>query len=385
MFRKAVFMVLSLFVFGSSFANGEVLFYDNFTAERLNPKWHIEKGEWKVKNDKLTIDGIGLITVNLGKPQDYTLTYKIKVVDYTHIPGTYSWPEVRFCFEKDKCYLFQVSSAYDFWYLRNRKSERTPFILQSPGKRIAGDKHLGFKKGKEYKVRIELNSLNYRVFWDERMLHSFPSLMEDSLKISFHNNTAGVKLSLDDIKIETSKQSEKSPIDFLKEAAIEGLLLYKNGKSKPSEKPSSPLKEIKGRKVLAELNYSFDTEGFDASLIRYKTNITATKKDILAFSLYGDGSNHTLFLVLREKSGESHLIKLGNIFWKGWKDIKLLLSPLFTIDWKQIDGSQWSGDKNRRLDPPITQVLFGVSNQTDAVMGKGVLYLSSLGKEMMKE
>ncbi|HDM08556.1 MAG TPA: hypothetical protein ENF97_00340 [Candidatus Omnitrophica bacterium] len=157
---------------------------------------------------------------------------------------------------------------------------------------------------------------------------------------------------------------------------------HKNGKKRVSIKGQYVEKsweiKYKGSPCL-KLHYNFTTSGEDAAFIKRKVNINCSKESILRLILYGDNSKHLFFVVLKDKSGESHFFFSGRIFWRGWKTVKLPLSKLFTPPAHNVvDGKHWGGDENQVLNPPITEITIGLSDRTDSFIGEGDIYLAEV-------
>ncbi len=72
----------------------------------------------------------------------------------------------------------------------------------------------------------------------------------------------------------------------------------------------------------------------------------------LIFSVFGDESRCGLGVQVYDASGETHQFRVGPVDFKGWKE--------FTLD---LDAGHetWGGDKNNRMDYPLSGICFAVS------------------------
>ncbi len=80
----------------------------------------------------------------------------------------------------------------------------------------------------------------------------------------------------------------------------------------------------------------------------------------LSWMLYGDNSNSALGLYLTDSDGETHKYKSATamkINWKGWKQVEVDLDA---------PHETWGGDKNGKLDYPLTGITFEVGHDGQA-------------------
>ena len=80
----------------------------------------------------------------------------------------------------------------------------------------------------------------------------------------------------------------------------------------------------------------------------------------LSWMLYGDASNSGCALYLSDSSGETHKYRDANaskISWKGWKEVAV-----------DVDAPHetWGGDKNGKIDYPLTGITFEISQNGTA-------------------
>ena len=108
--------------------------------------------------------------------------------------------------------------------------------------------------------------------------------------------------------------------------------------------------------------------------IRIRINAPVHK---LRFWLYGDNSSCSYGVQVTDARGETHQYSRnsgqgGIIDFAGWKEIDIDLDS---------GHETWGGDKNGKIDYPITAITFGIGQPTDQgklLPGKGDLYFDSL-------
>ncbi|MBV9864536.1 MAG: glycoside hydrolase family 16 protein [Abitibacteriaceae bacterium] len=126
----------------------------------------------------------------------------------------------------------------------------------------------------------------------------------------------------------------------------------------PNENASTSLvttQSFEGKQSL-KLHYHFTGEGaFQYLGVPNKVQIEAPIHK-LRFMLNGDNSQCGYGVQVYDASGETHQYKAGTIDFKGWKEMVIDLDPAHET---------WGGDKNGKMDYPITGIAFMVSQPAD--------------------
>ena len=132
-----------------------------------------------------------------------------------------------------------------------------------------------------------------------------------------------------------------------------------------------------GGEQCLKLNYQFLAAGqFQYLGISIKTKIQAPVHQ-LRFMLYGDNSKCSYGVRLEDAGGETHQYSKntgqgGLIDFTGWKEVIIDLDS---------GHETWGGDKNGKIDYPITAITFGIGQPTDQdkpLPAEGDLYFDSL-------
>ncbi len=132
-----------------------------------------------------------------------------------------------------------------------------------------------------------------------------------------------------------------------------------------------------------QLHYKFLANGpFQYLGIPVKTEILAPVHT-LRFMLYGDGSNCSYGVRLTDASGETHQYgkntgQGGLVAFRGWKEVVIDLDSAHET---------WDGDKNGKLDYPLTEVSIGIGqpvNLDKPSAAEGELYFDSLAVDADK-
>ncbi|MFA5858307.1 MAG: carbohydrate binding domain-containing protein [Elusimicrobiota bacterium] len=82
----------------------------------------------------------------------------------------------------------------------------------------------------------------------------------------------------------------------------------------------------------------------------------------------GDGSNNTVAIRLRDRSGEMHQYKLCTLNFNGWKNIEVVLGK------DALLGNTWLGDSNGELDVPVRVVSLVIMHPENAGLTGTVMF-----------
>jgi len=138
-----------------------------------------------------------------------------------------------------------------------------------------------------------------------------------------------------------------------------------------------------GGKQCLKLHYRFIGAGqFQYLGVPNKTKIQAPVHQ-LRFMLYGDNSKCSYGVQLGDAGGETHQYSKntgqgGMIDFAGWKEVLIDLDS---------GHETWGGDKNGKIDYPITAITFGIGQPTDQhklLPAEGDLYFDSLSVDSEK-
>lgn len=132
--------------------------------------------------------------------------------------------------------------------------------------------------------------------------------------------------------------------------------------------------QYEGRRP-GRLHCAFPTSGEDAAMIT--RDVALPRGNMLTLTASGDESNHQLFAVFEDASGERHFFPVGGLFWKGWKTFSVQFDHLTRSPGKHvIEATHYGGDGNQVIDYPIRKLTLGLSDREDAFVGKGELVLA---------
>ncbi len=123
------------------------------------------------------------------------------------------------------------------------------------------------------------------------------------------------------------------------------------------------------------LHYNFTTGGHDAVILSREVKVESAGAVKLA--VHGDASGHRLFCVLTDASGERHFLSIcEKIDWKGWKVLQADLEGLAKGPPKHVvEATHFGGDRNQKLDCPVTALAIGLDDRPDTFVGSGDIYL----------
>jgi len=122
------------------------------------------------------------------------------------------------------------------------------------------------------------------------------------------------------------------------------------------------------------LHYNFATRGHDAAILSREVKVESA--GVIRLAVHGDASGHRIFCVLTDVSGERHFLPICEaIDWKGWKVLYRNLDVLAKGPPKYVvEATHFGGDRNQKLDCPITVLAIGLDDRLDAFIGSGDIY-----------
>lgn len=148
-------------------------------------------------------------------------------------------------------------------------------------------------------------------------------------------------------------------------------------KAHVAEKPAPP---PDGNSVTTEngvytLTYTFTSEKHDA--LFFDLDVPLGKAEEMTLQINGDGKGHTLFVLVRDKSGENFYFPGPVIGFTGWKTLKVKFNyPTITPGEKY--ASIWGGDGNQQVDFPLQGITIGLNDTPDTAKGSGKIQLKDI-------
>jgi hypothetical protein len=153
----------------------------------------------------------------------------------------------------------------------------------------------------------------------------------------------------------------------------------------PNENASVRLstKHPHGGKQCLQLHYKFTGAGqFQYLGISNKTKIQAPVHQ-LSFMLHGDNSHCSYGVQVSDAGGETHQYSKNTgqgrvVDFTGWKEVVIDLDSAHET---------WGGDKNGKVDYPVTAITLGIGQPTDRdkpLPAEGDLYFDSLSADSEK-
>ena len=140
---------------------------------------------------------------------------------------------------------------------------------------------------------------------------------------------------------------------------------------KPTSLPSRWVVDIPESNAVIELSPTDPFQGKQSLKLHYHFTVNETGNQYLGmplkvniqapihklrYMLKGDNSGSGYGLRLEDADGETHQYKGGTIDWTGWKEVVIDLDA---------PHETWNGDKNGKLDYPITSLILVVGHPAD--------------------
>ena len=123
------------------------------------------------------------------------------------------------------------------------------------------------------------------------------------------------------------------------------------------------------------LAYHFTTEKHDA--LFFDLDVPLETAEELLLQVKGDGKGHTLFVVVRDQSGEKFFFPGPVIGFTDWKPIRIQFNfPTITPGDKY--ASIWDGDGNQQPDFPLRGITIGLNDTPDTSKDSGEIQIRKI-------
>ena len=363
--KRFIFYLLLIFVSLSSshIWAEEVLFFDNFAGNELKKEWEVIKGNWNIENGRLVNRDGGIITAGLSSWDNYIFSCQVEVKSYTI---AFPWIDVLGRYQdENNHYELMITPGENFWYLQE--------VVDGTGNTLAGHGGLGFRTGEVHKVKLVYAGSQISFYWDDKLISKVERNSFINGRIALKGNK-GVETYFDEVKVVKCSVPE-GKITF-QDTFLSSWEMTNHINEKVVTGKTQHLSKVRYKgKESVKFHYDFNSLKHDALMIT--KNVDISSGNMVTVAIYGNKSAQQIFVVLKDKSGESLLLKGPGITWGGWKDVQLstcLIPPKHGL----IKPIFWGGDKNKTLDYPITSISIGINDRPDGFIGEGVIYLSKL-------
>lgn len=157
----------------------------------------------------------------------------------------------------------------------------------------------------------------------------------------------------------------------LNEASVTGPYAHIAGKPAPPP-AGSKLARKDGAFILT---YNFTSKEHDALFFELKQNLNSATE--LTAEVNGDGRGHTLFAVVKDKSGESFYFPGPAVAFKGWKKIRIKFKYQ-KVNPGERYASIWGGDGNQHPDFPLQGIVIGLNDTPDTAVDTGTIIIKDI-------
>ena len=144
-----------------------------------------------------------------------------------------------------------------------------------------------------------------------------------------------------------------------------------------AEKPSAPPpgNSVSCKNGVYTLTYRFTTEKHDA--LFFDLDLPLEEASELTAQVNGDGKGHTLFAVVRDRSGQCFYFPGPAITFKGWKNIRIKFKyPKINPGEKY--ASIWGGDGSQQTGFPLRGITLGLNDTPDTSTDSGEILIRNL-------
>ena len=142
---------------------------------------------------------------------------------------------------------------------------------------------------------------------------------------------------------------------------------------KPADPPAGSKMVLKDGALF--LTYNFTSEEHDALFFELKQNLHSATE--LTAEVNGDGRGHTLFVVVKDKSGESFYFPGPAVDFKGWKTIRIKFKYP-NVNPGEKYASIWGGDGNQHPDFPLQGIVIGLNDTPDTAVDTGTIIIKDI-------
>lgn len=125
-------------------------------------------------------------------------------------------------------------------------------------------------------------------------------------------------------------------------------------------------------KYSAQLNYNFPTPDNDF-VVFINPIALAGKPNVFKAWIYGDGAGHFFNIWIKDAQGQVWQVPLGQIWHKGWAEMKGYIDTNQKWPWGHI-----SGIDNGKVDYPISFYALVLDDAPDSFIGQGTIYIDDL-------
>ena len=123
------------------------------------------------------------------------------------------------------------------------------------------------------------------------------------------------------------------------------------------------------------LTYKVTTEKHDA--LFFDLDIPLKTAEKMTLQVNGDGKGHTLFVVVRDQSGENFYFPGPAIDFTGWKTLTIKFNYP-TINPGEKYASIWGGDGNQQVDFPLQGMTIGLNDTPDTAIDNGEIQIRDI-------
>lgn len=365
--KTYIFILLSsIFAVGlqaEDFKEGKTLFEDKFDAPELKKEWTIEEGEWSVKKGWLLNRDGGIISMKKPCGETFILEADIRISQYKAL---YPWVSIVFSYtDKDNRTELFITPGERYYYLQT--------IENGDIQKIAG-KSFPFTRKDIHKLRIAAFYNTVSFFWDGKLIVSEKVNSSES-KIAFIGCQQGADFEIKNVCI---KELLEEPLKTVKNIDAGEFTKSQTWNDYKFKCPKGSGNEVAVDKATAFLSYDFsDSKDFRGTFLRLPVNVESAKR--ICLNVEGDGSRNKFFIIVHDKSGEQHLVESRTLSWDGAHEIKVdIQNFLVPPPERVIEATHWDGDKNQKIDFPITALDIGVCSREKAIKQSGRIGISDL-------
>jgi len=356
-------VIFTLLLKAEGIKTGKTFFEDNFESLKIKENWLIEEGEWKINNGWLFNQNGGIISLKRPCGESFVLEADIRIAQFK---ASYPWVSVVFSYadKNNRTELF-ITPGEEYYYIQ-------AFENAVPIRIIGG--RIPFDSKESHKLQIVCFYKTISLFWDGKFISSAKINSLES-KIAFIGNSQGADFEIKNIRI---KEFLVEPAKVVKNIKAEDFSKGKIWNDYKFKCETGNGKELSIGASNVFLSYDFsDSTDFRSTFLNLPVNVESARR--ICLNIEGDNSQNRFFIIIHDKSGEQHLVEGRSISWNGPHEIKVDIECFFKAPPERvIEATHWDGDKNQKINFPITALDIGVCKREKALKQSGRIGISNL-------
>ncbi len=330
------------------------IFTDFFADAALAPAWEVHEGEWSVVEGALVCRNGGLISLKSPPGGRFVLEFEIA------FPS--NWMSVIPLFTSPENYATLYFGG-GYWESFEMLGTEIADYVQRKDDEIV-------RTGGFQKIRLVAEYGVVSFSYDGKEKGPAVLSFRPGARVAFRSlpNSGPLKIRrFRLLQMDANKPTHSEPVA---PEVLAGGMMHEDHDLNEQEIPRQEL-ALDTPSGTGTIDYDFSRDAvFQSRFVRIPLNIG--QSDMILLDLHGDNSGNNVFVIVHDASGEQHLALLTGLAWSGWQDVGVNLQPLLASPGQyERQAIHWDGDRNQRVDFPITALDLGVVKRDGRTRDRG--------------